>query len=149
MNLSFSVVPKFIIGAVILGVGFKAMPQDNRIIIHVIDGRNGKPVQNEHILIFQGASAQDIRELKNHLDLQTDANGIALLPPEAMQQIQVSVDWHKVCQPSSSNSIFSLEEIKRSGVATPNSCGSNAQKPAPNHFYVFVRPLSFWEKMRL
>jgi hypothetical protein len=149
MKLSLSVLHKFSIIAVIIAAGFTAMAQDNRIVIHVIDGRNGKPVPNEHLLIFQGASSDDIREHRSHLDLQTDADGIALLPTDAMAQIQIWVDWHKVCQSSSSNSIFSLEEIKKSGVATPNSCGSIARKLAPNHFYIFTRPLSFWEKMRL
>ena len=64
MKPSLSVLTKFSIIVVIVAAGFAAMAQDNRIVIHVIDGRNGKPVSNEHILIFQGASAEDIRELK-------------------------------------------------------------------------------------
>jgi hypothetical protein len=149
MKPSLSVLTRSSIIVVIVAAGFAAMAQDNKIVIHVIDGRNGKPVSNEHILIFQGVSAEDIRELKNHLDLQTDANGMAFLPTDAMPQIQVSVDWHKVCQSSSSKLIFSLEEIKKNGVATPNTCGSIARKLAPNQFYVFTRPLNFREKMRL
>jgi hypothetical protein len=149
MKPSLSVLTKFSIIAVIIAAGFTAMAQDNRIVIHLIDGRNGKPVSNEHLLIFQGASPEDIKEHRSHLDLQTDANGIAFLPTDAMPQIQVWPDWHKICRSAASNSIFSLEEIKKNGAATPNSCGSTTMKLVPNHFYIFARPLNFREKMRL
>jgi len=149
MRLSLSVLTKLGIIAVIIAVGSAAMAQDNRIVIHLIDGRNGKPISNEHLLVFQGASTEDIKEHRSHLDLQTDANGIAFLPADAMPQIQVWPDWYKICRSASSNSIFSLEEIKKNGAATPNSCGSTTMKLVPNHFYIFARPLSFWEKMRL
>src|SRR5260370_41563066 len=115
MKPSLSVLTKFSI---------MAMAQDNRIVIHLIDGRNGKPVSNEHLLIFEGASPEDIKEHRSHLDLQTDANGIAFLPTDAMPQIQVWPDWHKVYSLASSNSIFSLEEIKKNWATTQNTCGS-------------------------
>ena len=31
-----------------------ALAGDGHVMIHVVNGKNGKPVSNEHVLVFQG-----------------------------------------------------------------------------------------------
>jgi hypothetical protein len=135
---------------VMVGMGPISMCSDGQIVIQVVDGRNGKPIPREHVLVFQGATAEDIRALNSHADLQTDANGVALLTIEdpSISLILVSVDWHIVCEEKPNTKTYSIEEIKRTGLSTQNKCGLLVRKNEPDHFVVFARPAHFWEKMR-
>ena len=51
--LAISVIAIF----VIVGSG-TLLPQDNGIVIHVINGKSGKPLVHAHVLIFGGSSAE-------------------------------------------------------------------------------------------
>jgi len=123
--------------------------QEKNIIIRVMDGRNGKPMANMHLMVSLGSSQEDVRELKSHVDLQTDLNGVALLSIDesTISRIQVWVDWHTLCQETPNTKSFSIEEIRKSGLSTPNNCGSVTREKAPNHLTVFARPAHFWEKL--
>ena len=124
--------------------------QDNGIVIQVLDGKNGKPIANEHLVIFTAASAEEIKQHKNHLEARTDAKGIATLALDtrASSQIQVWVDWHVLCQEGPNSNSYSVEDILKGGLTTPNNCGTVEQPVAPNHFVVFARSERLREKMR-
>jgi hypothetical protein len=140
---------KFGVVAVMAGAGLTAMAQESRIVVHALNGKNGKPIANEHLVIFTGASAEDVREHKNHIELRTDAKGTALLSVDdrATSHIQVWVDWHVLCQEAPNSKSYSLEDILKRGLTTPNNCGRVEQAVAPKHLVVFARPAHFWEKM--
>lgn len=43
---------------------------------------------------------------------------------------------------------FSTEEVLQHGVATANTCGKTTASPKPGEVILFVRPLTWWEKLK-
>lgn len=43
---------------------------------------------------------------------------------------------------------FSTREVLGSGIVTANTCGKAKASPAPGEIVLFVRPLSWWEKLK-
>jgi hypothetical protein len=43
---------------------------------------------------------------------------------------------------------FSTEEVLQSGVVTANTCGKAKTSPTPGEIDLFVRPLTWWEKLK-
>lgn len=118
------------------------------IIIRAVDGRTGKALENQHLLLFGGSSMQAAREQQQHYEIVTGTDGFATLTlaPET-RWLQVWIDWHVLCAPK--NSMFSVANILNSGISSPNTCHSAlTTKAAPGYLVVFARPMHFWEKMR-
>jgi hypothetical protein len=138
-----------VIGILVIVAGGTLLPQDNSIVVHVINGKNGTPLAHAHVLIFGGSSAEDIRHNGKPYSLQTDANGLAVLTlSPTVSQLKVFVDWHTVCRKESPNLVsYSVAGIKAQGINTPNNCGSASRSSAPGHFFVFVRDMTSQEKM--
>ncbi len=134
----------------ISGMALQSAPMQNAITIHVLDGKNGKPVSGEHVIVAQGSSPEEVRLQKNHYDLHTNQQGIAILHVDNMldSRIQVWVDFHVLCQKSPNFESFSVREIVQTGVSTANSCGSVAVESGPRKLFVFVRKPTFREKLR-
>jgi hypothetical protein len=132
------------------GVVAFATAQDSHIIVQVVDGRNGRPLANQHLLVFAGESPQSVRQHKKQFELVTDKEGRAdlMVVPRDIQWIQVWVDWHVLCQSEPNSKSFSVAEILSTGLSTPNTCGKVAQEAGVGHLIVFARPAHFWEKMQ-
>jgi|SRR5580704_869634 hypothetical protein len=141
---------RFCVIGLVFGTVLVSLGSENKIVIDVVDGKSGKPVPNEHILVFQGTTTEDVRAKKKSKDLQTDAHGVALLPLDdpSIMNIQVWVDWHVLCQEKPNNQSYSIEKIRQNGLSSPNNCGRVVRENNPNHLVVFARPAHFWEKMR-
>src|ERR1700693_1474206 len=77
-----------------------AQERPKSITIKLLNGKSDKPIKNERLLIFFGASPHDVRAHTRHLDLHTDSNGEALLPlsEPALVYLQVLVDFRTQCQ---------------------------------------------------
>ena len=43
---------------------------------------------------------------------------------------------------------YSIAQIVESGIAAPNHCSRRSEVAKPGEFVFFVRPMTFWEKMR-
>lgn len=43
---------------------------------------------------------------------------------------------------------FSTKEVLEHGIATANTCGKVTASPKPGEVIIFVRPLTWWEKMK-
>jgi hypothetical protein len=43
---------------------------------------------------------------------------------------------------------FSARQIVQQGIVTANTCGKFTASPEPGELIIFVRPLSWWEKMK-
>ena|SRR5216683_4342690 len=134
----------------IISVGMTSMAQQKTITIYVLDGKSGKPISGEHLLVTEGDSLEEVRQQKNHYDLRTDAQGKATMPvaSNVNSQIQVWVDFHVLCQKTPNAGSFSVNEIMERGMSTPNNCGSVSVESGPGKFFVFARKPTFWEKMR-
>jgi len=145
---------RILLASIVVGVGSAASQNtaNQNIVLHVLNGKNGKPISREHLLIYLGTSADDVRLGKKLVNLETDDSGLATLSlgsnPESL--IKVWVDHFKtLCQKDSPNKTnFSIQEILKTGLSTPNNCGKVKANPTPKHFFVFVRSYSFWEKLR-
>lgn len=125
-----------------------AVPLATRqVVVHAVDGRSGKPLRNQHLLVFGGGSKDALRQHKQHFEVVTGADGSATLSiPAETRWLQVWVDWHILCAPK--DSVFSVAQILSLGVNTPNTCDSKSLAASPGNLVVFVRPAHFWERMR-
>jgi len=127
-----------------------ALAQNVEIVLHAVDGRNGKPIANHHLLVTTGMSGDAVRSWTNHVDLETDKDGLATLTISATDAklIQVWVDALTLCQSDPNHVSFSVSTIISNGLSTPNNCGPLRLKDTPGHLMVFARPATLMEKMR-
>jgi hypothetical protein len=117
--------------------------------IQILNGKNGKPVANEHVNLFRTGGFGDLTGNRDVAGFTTDANGImttSKISPE-VQAFFASVDWHRQC--TKRNPVaFSLPEIFAKGVVSENSCKSKLERTAePGTLILFVRDETFFEKM--
>jgi hypothetical protein len=129
--------------------GTLAHAQDTKLTLVAVDGRNGKPLPSQRLLVFIGESQEGVRLHKQSLDVTTDRNGLAVLPitQTKMHWIQVFVDYRTLCQTEPNRLSFNVAEIVSSGLVTPNSCGSLRRVATTGQLVVFARPATLREKM--
>jgi hypothetical protein len=120
------------------------------IVVQALDGRNGKPLSKQHLLVFTGVSTDALKSHAKHTGLTTDKDGFGTLKinPSETQWIQVWADGRILCDPDPNQSSFSVATIMFKGLATPNTCSAVVREPTPGHFIVFARPASFAEKIK-
>jgi hypothetical protein len=154
MNNSLNVGVCFLAG-VLLSTGVAvaqrgAMAQTMDIAVQALDGRNGKPLANQHLLVFTGISSDAVKSHADHTGLTTDKNGLGTLTiyPCETQWIQVWADGRVLCQPDPNQISFSVARIMSKGLATPNTCSGLVREPTPGHFIVFARPAHLTEKLK-
>lgn len=126
-----------------------AVAQDKQMVVQVLDGNTGKPLANQHVTVYGGASPEGALEKKMHFQLVTNKAGLgSLKTPAAVKWIQVWPDWKTLCQTDPQNKTFSVDEIVSAGLAAPNTCSSVVQKADQGRFVVYAREASFGEKVR-
>ena len=119
------------------------------IAIQVIDGRTGKPLMHQHILVFGGETDREAEQQQSHYEPTTDDKGLAILSlSKRVQWIQVWVDWNSLCQNKQLKRNFSIAEISASGLNSINACSSISLNKIPGRLIIYVRPEHFWEKMK-
>jgi len=128
----------------------EGVPKNVDIAVEVLDGRNGKPIPNQRVLVFVGASSEAAKSHAEHMDVTTDNDGLGTLSvhPDQTQWIQVWADGRVLCYPDPNQSSFSVDKIMSAGIVTPNSCSEVVKDPMPGHLIIFARPARFMEKMR-
>ena len=138
--------------AVIASLSFLSLAlhaQGFSITLGAIDGRNGKPMPHQRLLVFMGSSQEDVSLHRHSEDVTTDENGRALLhiPQDTIQWVQVFADFQTLCQSEPNGRSFSLAKVLSTGEASPNNCSSFRQALKPGQLTVFARPATFREKM--
>jgi hypothetical protein len=121
-----------------------------KITVQVFDGRNGRPLADQRVLVFTGLSARAVNTHGTHTDVMTGKDGsaaVAIFPAET-QWLQVFADGRVLCYPGPNQSTFRVETILSNGLATENTCGSLAKMPASGDFIVFARPAHFMERIK-
>lgn len=120
------------------------------IVVQALDGRNGKPLANQHLLVFTGLSGDAVKSHAEHTGLTTNKDGIGTLTiyPAETQWIQVWTDGRVLCQLDPNQGSFSVATIMSKGLSTPNTCSDYVREPTPSHFIIFARPARFTEKTR-
>lgn len=126
------------------------LEQPVNISVQALDGRSGKPLANQHLLVFTGASVNVVKSHAEHTGLTTDKDGLGTLTiyPSKTHWIQVWADGRILCQNNPNQDSFSVATIMSKGLATPNTCGTLATETTPGHFIVFARSAHFKEKIR-
>lgn len=141
--------------------------------IRLVDGRNGRPMvgTSAYVNVWVGSGR------KEAIAIPTDDNGIAriqftLNPSEVNIPISTGhgtiVERHPVVKYDESFRInapyvlcgakgnrswldlknFSTKEVFDHGYTSANTCGKVAASPQPGQVVLFVRPLTFMEKMK-
>ena len=145
-----------------------------KLEIKLVDGRNGRPMvgTSAYVNIWVGG------ERKEAIAIPTDESGVARLqltlnPNEVNIPISTGhgtiVEKHPVVQYDESFRInvpyvvcrsgegdrsplglknFNTKEVLDHGYASANTCGKVIATPQPGQVVLFVRPLTFWEKMK-
>ena len=126
-----------------------AQTSDRTIKIEALDGRNGKPITDTHLLVFAGGTVEELRQHSHHFELRTDQNGNAelVLSSDSFKFVQVWVDGKTLCQSQPNSVSLSVEQVLAKGLLAPNECGNLRMSSAPGQLWVFARPATLREKM--
>jgi hypothetical protein len=146
-------------------------PHAETIKIRLVDGRNGHPLADSYVNTWVG------KERKEAIVISTDKDGVALLcfsddatdtyqsskgcgHPGASSatvkyddSLRINVPF-VLCQPHGGDyswlKIMDLptSRVLHEGVTMPNTCGKSSATAKPGEVIIFVRPLSFWEKLK-
>jgi hypothetical protein len=169
--LRFGIV-KFLMSLFLILYGASLSAQELEITL--VDGRNGRPMvgPSSHVNVWVGS------ERKEAIVIPTHENGVAriqltLSPGEVNipnsknngsivlehplviydESFQINTPY-VLCAPEGSNyswlriGNFSTKEILLHGYASPNTCGKVTASPQPGQVILFVRPLTWWEKLK-
>lgn len=142
--------------------------------INLVDGRNGRPMlgPSSYVNAWVGT------ERKEAIAIPTDGKGVARLQltldagkvniPNSKNSGSIVID-HPIVKYDESFRInapyvlcgskgshyswlgsenFSTIEILHHGYASPNTCGKVTVSPQPGQVILFVRPLTWWERVR-
>ena len=143
------------------------------IEVKLIDGRTGHPVTNSCVNVWVGNEQKDALAIPTDNDgvarlrlTDSDAeintqNGwkqcgaFGVISPVVRFKSSVTINaGYVLCQPRGTDyswlalKNFPTKEILTEGVVTPNACGKHSASPVPGQVIIFVRPLSFWEKLK-
>ena len=112
------------------------------IRLRALNGKNGKPLTHQRLVVFAGGDADGVRFHEHVYDLKTDDDGLATLviADAAIKRIQVWADFQHLCQSTPNLRSFDIGEIALTGFNTPNDCGSVPTKAEPGLLTVFARP---------
>jgi hypothetical protein len=112
------------------------------VTLKAVNGKNGKPLANQRLLVFAGSNADEVRFQQHSYDLKTDVNGLATLTVDdaSIRRIQVWADYQHLCQSTPNFRSFDLGEITSTGLSTPNDCGTIVARTVPGLLTIFVRP---------
>ena len=142
--------------------------------ITLVDGRNGHPMvgTSSYVNVWVGT------ERKEAIAVPTDGKGVARIQltsnphevniPNSKNSGSIVVDHpivkydeslrintpYVLCGSGGSNyswlrsGNFSTKEILDHGYASPNTCGKITIQPHPGQVIIFVRPLTWWEKLK-
>lgn len=143
------------------------------IEVKLIDGRNGHPIENTCVNVWVGNEQKDalaiptdkngiarLRLTDNDAEVNTQdrwkgCGEFGVINPVVKYEGSVSVNaGYVLCQPQATDySWLAVKDIPtkqlvRKGVVTANTCGKPIASPRPGELVIFVRPLSFWEKLK-
>lgn len=133
----------------LLAVGLRAQYPDRAICIQALDGRNGQPIRETHLLVFAGSTVEELRQHSHHFDLQTDQSGKAklVLASDSLNFVQVWVDGKTLCQSRPNSVSLSVQQVLDEGLLAPNDCGALRVSSTPGKLLIFARPANLRESM--
>jgi hypothetical protein len=147
------------------------------IEIKLVNGRNGRPIASTCIYLWVGDRSKPssgpllqtetdkngsaiLRLTHEHAELNNQSQRLAcglqgIVNPVVEYGDTISVrPGYALCQPHRpdyswlARTDFSTEEVLQRGIVTANTCGKATASPKPGSVILFVRPLSWWEKLK-
>jgi hypothetical protein len=121
----------------------------HRIIIRLLNGRNGKPIRDENPNIWLGnAAIVTATQADSMGEIGLDIRGVR--PREIRFRGNHYVDCRGKAQREIPQNIkYSLDEILSTGVVSENDCGKNRVSPTPGVLVLYLRPMTLIENWNL
>ncbi len=141
--------------------------------IKLINGRDGNPIAKTCVNVWVGNERKDplaiptdkngiarLRLTKNDAEVNTDhrwkdCGNFGVVSPVVKYMDFVSVNvGYVLCASHGTNfswlevKRFPTEQFLREGIVTQNTCGKPTASATPGELVIFVRPLSWWEKLK-
>ena len=143
------------------------------IRIKLIDGRNGRPMAVTCVDVWVGTERKEaiciptdpdgvarlrLTDDTGEIDIQNRSKhggSIVAIDPVLKYEDSLAIQvGYAFCVPRASNyswlalSRFSTKQLLQQGYVSPNTCGKATASPTPGEVVLFVRPLTWWEKLK-
>jgi len=134
---------------VIVAASKPAFAQTKELTLQALNGKNGKPLPNQRLLLFAGLTEEDARMHSISFAAVTNASGLATIQidPAKVRYLQVFADFMTVCIQEPNRYTIALSEIMNTGGSTPNNCGTLHAPSAPGKLIIYAREPTSKEKM--
>ena len=155
---------------ILLGTSFWSTPAHAQtLLIKLVNGRSGRPISHGFVNVWvgnaqkaampittdqEGIARLRLTENDSEIDVQ-NRRGVGVVNPVVKYSDSLRVNAGYVsCQPNKPDyswlwiQSFSTPDVLRSGIVTANACGKAKASPQPGELIMFVRPLTFWEKLK-
>lgn len=155
-------------------LGFAEMKLDaQEIKIRLIDGRNVQPLANTCVNVWVGndrkqstavsTDAQGVVTLhlateSSKIDTNHQWNGCGLfgvIDPVFMYHDNIRINvGYVLCQTNAGDhswlrsNKYSVKELVQTGIVSTTTCGKGTEGRQPGELIIFVRPLSWWERLK-
>lgn len=133
--------------------------------VRLLNGISGKPIGNAYINVWVGDQRKDAVSVpigsngegafiltSREAEVRADAGSVHLTSFPYAPEIRLQVGF-VLCQTMRPKyswlqiTPYSTDNWTHTGLVTANTCGKAVTKPEPGLLTVFVRPLTFWEKL--
>jgi hypothetical protein len=118
------------------------------VTIKVVDGRSGRPMSKAPVNVWTD------NESKWATPIRADENGTALVHPiDARVDLRIQVRYVLCQSPKADYSwlrimTYPIHRVLEQGIVTANYCGKATAAPRPGEVTIFVRPLTWWERLK-
>jgi len=172
VQLFFKSVLHFLLAIALLGsLGSVLCAQT--IEIRLVNGRNGDPMSDTCVNVWvgterkaamaiptdeKGVARLRVTDKDGEIDIHNRWNGcgdFGMVNPVVKYNDSLRINAGYVsCQSRASDHSWlaitdlSTKEVLQHGVVTANTCGKATASPKPGELIIFVRPLSWWEKLK-
>lgn len=141
--------------------------------VRLVNGKNGHPMAGRCVNVWVGTERKDamaiptdkdgvasfhLAEGGEEINTQNRSNAcgyFGVIDPVVKYADSIRVNAGYVsCQPHTPNyswlgmTTFPTQKVIQSGVVTGNTCGRAKASPEPGEIVLFVRPLTWWEKLK-
>lgn len=147
-----------LLNIVLAGIALVFLQSDSRltpsrvpplVTIRVLDGKDGKPIPNTALIVFGGATTEDVKFHEQHFALKTDLEGRAVLRPlDTTQWIQVLPDELVLCQ-SEVRIYFEVNQVVQKGATSQNTCSKlSGTLSVAGVLTIYMRRSGFIDRVR-
>jgi len=143
------------------------------VTIKLVNGRNGHPMSNSHVNLWVGPERKRTMviptdkngiarlrltdnddEVDLHMHEKHIGDNVVIDPTVKYDEnLWVNVPF-VICYPHVRDyswlaiTNISTKQLLQQGIVWPNTCGKATASPKPGELAIFVRPLTWWEKMK-